>query len=50
MTFRFIARYLRGAFEIKAVFLILDLGQKLQHDASILAASNNPRKTKGGPT
>jgi hypothetical protein len=43
----FIARYQRGAFEVKVVFLILDLGQQIKQDASILAASNNPRNKKG---
>lgn len=43
----FIARYQGALSEIKVVFLILDLGQRIQQDANILAASNNPRNKKG---
>jgi len=47
----FVARYQRGAVEVKVVFLVLDLGQQIQQSASILAESNNPRnKTVRGVT
>jgi len=43
----FIARYQGGLSEVKVVFLVLDLGQHPQRDATVLAASNNPRNPKG---